>query len=81
MEGKPVTVLNIPDDLVKRLQTIAQNENRPVDAVLSDLIDLYTARDPLMMMDGMFDDDLTDLSTTVRETMETFYKNKYGRSD
>ena len=30
---------------------------------------------------GIFDDDITDLSTTVRETMNTYYAGKYDRPD
>ncbi len=30
---------------------------------------------------GMFDDDITDLSTTVNETLEEYYRNRYADSD
>ncbi|MBN2304511.1 MAG: hypothetical protein JXQ72_08550 [Anaerolineae bacterium] len=77
--------LVISDDLAERLQALAQRENRSVDAVLSDLLDQYDRTDPLTdpldAMDGMFGDDVTDLSVTVRSTMEAFYRDKYGRSD
>lgn len=72
--------LVIEHDLAERLQAIARRENRPVEDVLASLLDLYTAQsDSLAAMDGMFDDDVADLSTTVRETMDTYYQKKYGR--
>ncbi len=72
--------LIIESDLAERLQDLARRENRPVEAVLASLLDLYTAQsDALAAMDGAFDDDVTDLSTTVRETMDTYYQKKYGR--
>lgn len=30
---------------------------------------------------GMFKDDVTDLSTTTRETLETYYRSRYADSD
>ena len=84
----------IHNELAERLQRIAQRENRPVEAVLQSLLELYSSAserpstepaeppsDPLADMDGMFDDDITDLSTTVRATMAAFYREKYGRPD
>jgi hypothetical protein len=71
----------IEHDLAERLQEIARRENRPVEAVLASLLDLYAAQSgALEALDGAFDDDVTDLSTTVRETMSGYYEKKYGRS-
>lgn len=64
-------VLQIHDeDLAKRLQEIAARESRPVEDLLKTLLDQYTRkRDAFLAMDGMFDDDITDISSSVRETM------------
>ena len=71
--------LIIEEHFAERLQDLAMREKRPVEEVLASLLDLYTARaDSLAAMDGMFDDDVPDLSATVRETMASFYKREYG---
>ncbi|HLE82252.1 MAG TPA: hypothetical protein VJA25_13325 [Dehalococcoidia bacterium] len=73
--------LVIEQELADRLREIARRENRRVEEILASLLDLYTAQsDLLTAMDGMFDDEVTDLSTTVRETMDTYYKREYGLS-
>jgi hypothetical protein len=90
-----MTNLTISDDIVTRLQRIASEENRPVEAVLRSLLELYTAlpkvdetpfttlssEAALAAMDGMLDEDVTDLSATVRETMDAYYRKKYGNPD
>jgi hypothetical protein len=84
-----MTDLIIPDALAERLHAIAQREQRQIEEVLSDLVAQYEARsaeslsrtEALAAMKGMFDDEVTDLSSTVRETMSDYYRNKYGRSD
>jgi hypothetical protein len=71
----------IENDLAERLQEIARRENRPIEEILTSLLDLYAAQtDALVAMDGTFDDEVTDLSSTVRETMDSYYQKKYGRS-
>jgi hypothetical protein len=88
-----MTDLSIPNELAERLHAIAQREQRQIEEVLSDLVAQYEARgaesssqnlsrtEALAAMKGMFDDEVTDLSSTVRETMSDYYRNKYGRSD
>lgn len=72
----------IEHELAERLQEIARRENRPVEEILASLLDLYTAQaESLDLMDGAFDDDVTDLSTTVRDTMSRYYQKKHGRPD
>jgi hypothetical protein len=73
--------LDIPRELVERLRRIAEREQRPVDDLVADLLALYAARQQgaaaaLDAMEGMFDDALTDLSTSVRETMRSYYARK-----
>ncbi|MBA3873576.1 MAG: hypothetical protein H0X30_30965 [Anaerolineae bacterium] len=73
-----MTSLIIEDELAAQLTEIAADENRPLADVLRSLLELYsalpknsglltpsmTANEALAAMDGMFDDDVTDLSTT-----------------
>ena len=90
-----MTNLIIEDEVAAKLAQIAADEKRPVTDVIRSLLKLYsleyessdviklpvTANEALAAMDGMFDDDVTDLSTTVRETMAAYYQKKYGDSD
>ena len=75
----------VDNKLAERLKAIAARENRAVDDVLTDLLRLYdhqtntASSSPLDAMQGVFDDDVTDLSTTVRETMTDFYRQKHDR--
>lgn len=79
--------LIIHDELAERLQSIARYENRSVEEVISSLLALYlehpglSPADSLAALDGMFDDDITDLSTTSREVMADYYRKKYGSPD
>jgi hypothetical protein len=84
--------LIIHTELAERLRAIAEREQRQVEEVLADLVEQYEAQSEVSTtdeerakaraeMEGMFDVDITDLSTTVNETMEAYYRNKYGRSD
>lgn len=73
--------LVIEEHLAERLQDLAKRENRPVEELVASLLDLYAAQaDSLAAMDGMFDDNVGDLSATVRETMASYYKREYGLS-
>ncbi len=77
-----MTTLVIPDNLAERLRHVAQQENRPLEDVLASLLDLYTRQEgAFAAMDGMFSDDVPDLSSSVRDTMSDYYRKKYGRSD
>lgn len=66
-------MMTIPDPLTKRLEAIAQREGRTPEAVLQALLDEYEQRqvdtDPIEDFIGAFDDDVTDLSVTVNETL------------
>lgn len=77
-----MTQLIIEHTLAKRLLDLARRENRPVEEVLASMLETYTAQaEAFDAMKGAFDDDVSDLSTTVRETMDAFYRTKHGRSD
>ena len=70
-----MTTLTIPDKLAERLQDIANQENRPVEALLESLLKQYdpipdsnsvedtTLSDLLESYAGSLDTDITDLST------------------
>ncbi|MBZ0318398.1 MAG: hypothetical protein K8L91_18445 [Anaerolineae bacterium] len=81
--------LVIQKELAERLQAIAQRENRPLEAVLQSLLELYESLpnqpneliDPFDTFVDSLDTDLTDLSTTVRETMTEYYRKKFGNPD
>lgn len=69
------TNVTLPDELARRLEDIARRENRPLAEVIASLLEQYPTPiteeigeidDPII---GIFDDDVTDMSTTVRETM------------
>ncbi len=74
------TDVTLPDELARRLEAIAQQEHRSVAEVLIALLEKYPAPvmedtgevdDPII---GIFDDDVTDMSTTVRKTMDAYWR-------
>jgi len=89
-----MVTIQIPDKLAQKLEKVAQRENRSLEeiaaSVLQDFVSAekddetqspsegITALDALM---GMFDDDVTDMSSNVKETLREYYRNKYGRPD
>ncbi len=87
--------LVIADDLAEQLEAIAERENSSVERLLCSLVEFYmthhtqpteaterpTREEALEAFIGMFDDNITDMSTTVRETMEAYYRNKYASPD
>jgi hypothetical protein len=88
-----MVMINIPENLAKVIEKAAQRENRwldelavsvleehfPVDASAAseESNDGVSALDALM---GLFDDNVTDMSTTVKETMREYHKNKQWKS-
>ncbi len=77
--------MTLLEDLTQRLQTIAEREGRSPEAILQELLDAYEQRpsgeapkDPLENFIGAFDDDVTDLSTTVRETLRQKFTDDDG---
>ena len=77
-----MATLIIDEELAQKLQRLAEREQRPVEEVLRTMVDRYEPKPTpeqnaaLEALIGMFDDDVTDLSTTVRETMRDYFKNK-----
>ena len=78
-----MAAIHIQDEgLVERLRAMAARENRPIEELLHALLDQYTRRrEAFEAMAGMFDDDITNLSTSVRETIDTYYRQQDDRSD
>ena len=65
-----MTDLIIHDDIAEKLQRISEQENRPVEEVLREMIELYstlpdtqTNSDPLDTFIGAFDDDVPNISS------------------
>jgi hypothetical protein len=81
--------ISLPDDIAKRLEEIARREKRPVADVIAtwieqeeaDKADQPTEYDPIESIIGIYDDNITDMSTTVRETLQKHFQEKYGNPD
>jgi predicted transcriptional regulator len=84
-----MATITLDDDLAQQLEALAQRENRPVSEVVRDMIRHYEAKhsnvapaseeayqDAVDALIGAFDDDVTDMSVTVRETMATLHGKK-----
>ncbi len=77
-----MVTLQIHDEgLIEQLQQLATQENQTIEAVLQMLVGQYMHRQAAFeAMDGMFDDDIHDLSTSIRDTMHTYYQGRDGDS-
>lgn len=69
----------LTDPLTERIKAIAKRKGRTPEDLLRELLDEYEARqkqthDPIEDFIGAFDDDVTDLSTTVRETLHRKFR-------
>ena len=124
--------LMISDELIERLQKLAEKEKQSVDETLKSLLDeretkqvktrpdgklpypdwlprtpdspdydpiedfigmfddvtdlsqrlaSMSSNEVLLAMDGMFDDDITDLSSITKEDVMEAYRKKYGNAD
>lgn len=78
--------LMIAPEVAQQLEDIAERERRTITDLLRTMIEVYETRpneaegdamqdDPLENFIGAFHDEVTDLSTTVRETMDAFRKS------
>src|SRR5260370_37617742 len=85
LRSRRMANLTISDEGAQRLEEIARREHRSVEEVLNSLLEMYgeskgnQCADARAAMDGMFDDDVPDLSATARETMAEYYR-KNGSS-
>jgi hypothetical protein len=80
----------LPDELAKHLEAIAQRENRPLAEVVAAMLEQYDLatgqgeieeRHPLDAFIGIYDDDITDMSTSVRRTIRDHFGRKNERAD
>jgi hypothetical protein len=79
----------IPDKLAEQLETVARRENRPVAEVIETMLEQYEPkippdageRHPLDAFIGLYDDDITDMSTSVRKTIREHFQRKNDRTD
>ena len=70
--------MTIPEALIERLERIAEREGKSPENVLENLIEEYEMRKKaLSNFIGYFDDDVTDLSSTVNETL----RKRFGKED
>jgi metal-responsive CopG/Arc/MetJ family transcriptional regulator len=84
-----MVTITLPDELAERIEAIAQRENRPISEVVQSMIEHYEPQTHLQeeadaafeSIFGIYDDDITDMSTTVRETIQKYFKDKYGNAD
>jgi hypothetical protein len=82
-----MATLEIPEELFAKLRAIAERDNRSVTDLLKSWIESHDlpesqsdedgVDDPFAAIDGMFDDDITDMSTSVRETLEKYTHPQY----
>jgi len=75
--------ITLPDELAQRLAEVARRENRPVETVALEILEQYTPpSDSQAESDAAFEaifgmfDDVTDLSVTVRETIQEHFRKK-----
>lgn len=79
----------LSDDIVKRLEAAAQRENLTVSELLTDMLDQHILRTAsqdeadaaFKSIIGIYDDDVNNMSTTVRETLQKYFQDKYGDPD
>jgi len=79
----------LPDEIARQIEAVAKLENRPIEEVVASMVRQYTPQPysqegsdaAFEAIFGIFDDDVTDMSTTVRETLHKYFQDKYGDSD
>ena len=78
----------LPDDLAKRLEEVARQQNRSVADVLATWLDEHKDEEQKPkgipnwdLILGIGDENVTDMSTTVRETLKKYFQEKYGNPD
>ncbi|MBZ0288523.1 MAG: hypothetical protein K8I30_12980 [Anaerolineae bacterium] len=89
-----MAIIHISEKVARAIEEVAKRENRPVDDVAGDVLEEHflpqtsdapekkeegvSALDALM---GLFDDDITDMSSNVKEHLREYYRNKNDRPD
>lgn len=78
----------LPDEIARQIEEVAKIENRPIEEVLVSMVRQYTPHETEPkkapnwdLIIGIGDKNVTDMSTTVRETLDAYYKKKYANPD
>jgi hypothetical protein len=79
-----MAIIHIPEHLARRLEELAEREQRSVDEVAVSILQDHVPSEaveeeinPLDAIMGILDSDITDLSSTVKETLAEYYRQKY----
>jgi hypothetical protein len=88
-----MAIIHISEKVARAIEEVAKRENRPLDDVAGEVLEDHflpklddesqeSAEDvnPLAAITGILDYDITDMSTTVKETMREYHKNKKWKS-
>lgn len=88
-----MVMIQIPENLAKVIEKAAQRENRSLDELAVSVLEEHFPVEvtdespevsdyvnPLDSILGILDYDVTDMSTTVKETMREYHKNKKWKS-
>ena len=80
--------LILPDDLAQQIEHIAEQERRSPIEVIQSWLEHYQStpsrpieNDPLDKITGIFSDNISDMSDSVRSTLSEFYRKKYESTD
>jgi len=83
-----MVTIPLPEALAQRIEAIAQQEHRSIVDVMTSMVEKYQPEPPTeeqgpdwSMILGIGDENITDMSTTVRETLQKYFQEKYGRTD
>ncbi len=79
-----MSTISVSNEVANELEALARLEKRSVSDLIIDMLNQYReksiqqedADQAFLAMAGAFDDDLTDLSTSVRETMDRHFRDK-----
>jgi hypothetical protein len=81
--------ITLPDELAAQLSELTAEEMQLIEAEVRLLLaqrrsEMPTQEEKDAALDalvGIFDDDITDMSTTVRETLNSYFRDQHGRTD
>lgn len=89
-----MTQLIIDDDLAETIRSIAQVEAKSLNDIMRKMIALYRTQMPVLSQDehraqiearcklaGKYKDNVTDLSTTVDQTLDTYFRENHVDTD
>jgi predicted CopG family antitoxin len=81
--------ISLPEDVAQALTELADQEQKPIADIIIEMVNRYKSTDAasveydkaLEAVLGIFDDDITDLSSTTHDILQKLIQEKYGRSD